>query len=123
MRRAGAALAALLAVAACEYDPVDEGASAADAPPETGEVIECALAGAKAFARVCAIEFVDEGGQRLMIVRHGDGGFRRFRVLVDGRGVAEADGADVAQVALGEGGIEVSVGPDRYRIPATMQGN
>ena len=51
------------------------------------------------------------------------GGFRRLQVATDGRGVIAADGADVASVkVVSPGSIEVAVGDDRYRLPATVKG-
>ena len=119
MRRAAGL--ALLPLAACS-----PGASETP-PPDPGSLIECALAGAADFARDCAVERSREEGGLILVVRHPDGGFRRFEVLTDGRGLASADGADQAQIAVhgtgSEGGIEVAVGPDRYRFPATIAGD
>jgi len=57
-----------------------------------------------------------------MIVRHPDGGFRRFRVLTDGRGLEAADGAEKAKISIVENDkILVSVGPDKYIMPARMK--
>ena len=116
MRISSAGLPLLLA--ACS-------SGAADAPPpDPDALIECALAGAASFARECAVEQVREQGGLMLVVRHPDGGFRRFDVLTDGRGLAAADGADRARIAVGgEGAIEVAVGPDRYRFPATIAGD
>jgi hypothetical protein len=59
----------------------------------------------------------------MLTIRHDDGGFRRFRVLKDGRGVVTADGAEPALVStIGSNAIEVQVGQDRYRLPATVKG-
>ena len=56
----------------------------------------------------------------ILVVRHPDGGFRRFEVMRDGTGLAAADGAERAVVSLHEQGIEVAVGTDRYRFPARI---
>ncbi len=56
----------------------------------------------------------------MLTVRHPDGGFRRFAVTSDGSGLVSADGAEPAAVSLRDGGIEVVVGTDRYRFPATV---
>jgi len=56
-----------------------------------------------------------------LVVRHPDGAFRRFKVLKDGRGVAVADGADQAETTLSGEVLEVQVGSDRYRFPATQK--
>lgn len=57
----------------------------------------------------------------MLVVRHPDGGFRRFEVVHDGRGVVAADGAHSAQIALRGGDVEVAVGTDRYRFPNAMR--
>jgi hypothetical protein len=102
---------ALLPLASC----------AQDAPvPDPGSLIACALGGAAGFARDCAVERVREGNALVLVVRHPDGGFRRFEVLSDGHGLASADGAEPARVELRDDGIEVAVGADRYRFPATI---
>ena len=88
---------------------------------EGDEHIPCALGGADAFAKSCAVEQVKQDGTLYLVVRHPDGGFRRFEVLTDGRGVALADGADEAVLSLADGGLEVTVGKDRYRFPAKQK--
>ncbi|MEO0063524.1 MAG: hypothetical protein RLZZ08_2084 [Pseudomonadota bacterium] len=110
--RKGAALL-LLSLAACG------GAGETPVPAaDDASRIECALAGAATFTRTCWVERVKDGGDLVLVVRSDQGAFRRFTVLTDGHGVAAADGADVAQVAMAQGGIEVSVAGDRYRLPA-----
>ncbi len=104
------------------------GCSAADSPTadaptqaEGDERIACALGGATEFARNCAVERAEVEGAPILIVRHPDGGFRRFAVTDDGRGVAPADGAQDAAVALSGSLLEVTVGEDRYRFPVTVR--
>jgi len=109
--------AALLLLAACSSE-----ASEAP-PPDDPDRIACALAGASQFARDCWVEQHKAGAKLQLVVRHPDGGFRVFDVLRDGHGLATADGADAAQVALADGGIEVAVDHDRYRFPATIAGH
>jgi hypothetical protein len=116
--RTSSALVLLLSLAACEQEPAAPPSATAEAPDDS--LIECALRGAAEFERDCAVEQVRSDDQLVLVVRHPDGGFRRFDVLTDGRGLAAADGAQTAQVALREGGIEVTVGADRYRFPATF---
>ena len=92
-------------------------ACGAPAAPETR--IECALAGAAAFERVCTLERASTGR---LILRGPDGGFRRLRRTTDGRGVAAADGAEPATVTIvGRDLIEVAIGSDRYRLPAQVR--
>jgi len=44
-------------------------------------------------------------------------------VTQDGRGVIAADGAEAAKVTItGADGIEVALGGNRYRLPATVKG-
>jgi hypothetical protein len=99
-----------------EDDPVIQAAARAPAVP-------CALAGAAAFKPICTIEKVVTNDGLALVMHHPDGGFRRLIVTTDGRGVVTADGADDAHVSvIDPGTIEVIVGQDRYRLPATVKG-
>jgi hypothetical protein len=108
---------ASLALGAC-------GADSGSQPPQSGEAdrIECALAGSKKFERVCITETMPGEKGRILVVRHPDGGFRRFNILTDGRGLAPADGFDETTIKiLGGGMIEVSSADDSYRLPASIK--
>ncbi|MGB3166921.1 MAG: hypothetical protein WBA68_09120 [Alteraurantiacibacter sp.] len=105
MRLAGAL--SVLLLAACSQG--------ADAPE--GASIECALGGAASFAPECTMQRADAEGSKLLVVRHPDGGFRRFELGVPGKGIVTADGVEQASVQRGEGVVEVTVGADRYRLP------
>ena len=105
---------AFLPLAACAQDAPK--ASAAD----SDDRIACAVGGAAEFARACQVERREVDGVPILVVRHPDGGFRRFEVMRDGTGLAAADGAERAVVSLREQGIEVAVGADRYRFPARI---
>jgi hypothetical protein len=94
---------------------------AAEGIPEDDGKIACALGGSTEFVRDCKIERVEQEGRLSLVVRHPDGGFRRFDVLTDGRGVAVADGAEQAETALVGSELEVVVGADAYRFPATRK--
>lgn len=84
-------------------------------------LIECAVEGAAAFERVCTLER-SAGRETLLTLRSPSGGFRRLAVTRDGRGVRAADGAEPATVAIaGKDLIEVSIGSDRYRLPARIR--
>jgi hypothetical protein len=106
---------AILAACSTERDPQDQASAVA------GDTIECALRGASAFTRDCMVERAPQGGVLYLVVRHPDGAFRRFQVLKDGRGVAVADGAETAETRIADGLLEVTVGKDRYRFPATRK--
>ena len=96
-------------------------ASADEAAALDGKV-ECALAGAANFERSCTTERIANAEGQILIIRHADGGFRRFRILTDGRGLAPADGFDETKISLIENGmIEVSSGDDKYRLPAQIK--
>ena len=92
--------------------------------PPAAEVeakIECAVEGAAAFDRLCTVER-SAGPETLLTLRGPGGSFRRLVVTRDGRGVAAADGAEPATVTvLGKNLIEVSIGSDRYRLPARVR--
>ncbi len=85
-------------------------------------LIDCAVSGRTAFERTCTVEREQTDAGLVLVIRHEDGGFRRFRVLTDGRGVIVADGAEPAIVRpLGAKAISVQVGTDQYHLPATVK--
>lgn len=110
--------AASLALVAC-----DDGSSASGVEGvAAADRIECALAGSSKFEQVCATETMPGEKGKMLVVRHPDGGFRRFNILTDGRGLAAADGFDETGIRiLGGGMIEVSSGDDIYRLPADIK--
>jgi hypothetical protein len=87
-------------------------------PEETaGARIQCAIGADAVWAENCLVE--RQGG--LLTLRHADGGFRRFRIVSDGRGVLSADGAEDASIRIiGRNRIELIVGDDHYRLPALL---
>jgi len=92
------------------------------AATESGQII-CARAGSDDFARVCTLERTKDAQGLILTLRHPDGVFRRLLVTRDGRGVVAADGAELATVSVrGANEIEVALGGDRYRLPATVNG-
>jgi hypothetical protein len=96
---------------------VQQSSVPSEVPAETPKTV-CAVDGAAELAPVCDRELVDG----LLTLRHPSGGFRRLQVMTDGRGVIAADGAEAAKVAtIGTSLIEVSIGGDRYRLPALVQ--
>ncbi len=125
MRISSAALLFTLALAGCDNRPDNEKLAEAEARGDAEAAnegrIACAVGGRDKFSRTCETEQIGGGEQNMLIVRHPDGGFRRFNI-VPGLGVEAADGAETAQVSIIEDGlIEVVVGEDRYRLPARMQ--
>jgi hypothetical protein len=85
------------------------------------ERIECAVDGAAAFERVCTVERT-AGPGLLLTIRSPSGGFRRLVATRDGRGVTAADGAEPAVVTIvSKDLVEVSIGSDRYRLPAKVR--
>lgn len=123
MSMRGAALAGAVLLAACSGPDPSDTASPAPKPTAAAvdDTIECAVGGAASFQRDCKVEEARIDGAKTLIVRHPDGGFRRFEVLTDGHGLATADGAEEAETSVVNGQLEVAVGGDRYRFPATIR--
>jgi hypothetical protein len=124
------ALLSILLLAACDGGapeasaPANGSATAAPAsvPPEEEGKVECALAGAAEFRRECSLERKDGPEGRVLTVIGPAGGFRRLLVTGDGRGVVAFDGAERARITiLSPDRIEVAIGRDRYRLPATIR--
>jgi hypothetical protein len=103
--RAAALLTAVAVLAACS--------SRGEIP---GEPIACTIGGAGEFAQECKLERIGDD----FVVHHPDGGFRRFALAPDGKGIVPADGADAATSKVAEGTVDVAVGQDRYRIPQSL---
>jgi hypothetical protein len=102
------------ALAACSTQESSGGSGTAGA----GDRIECRIGGAAQFDRFCTVE--RDGAD--LTVRKPDGGFRRLRIVADGRGVEAADGAQPAVVTLlADRRIEVAIGGDAFRLPATVR--
>ena len=109
--RLSAPLAAALLLLSC-------GEAAVEKP--AGPAIECAIAGG-AFERSCTGERAEGADGLTLTIRNARGGFRRLLIPRDGSGARAADGAERAGVTvLGDGRAEVSLGGDRYRLPAAM---
>jgi hypothetical protein len=128
MRLSATLIACGVLLAGCEAKKTDE-AEAAPAAEKTptraangNELIECAIGGAQWFLRECEVEkSEDDKGAKVLVVHHPDGGFRRFTVMTDGSGLATTDGAVEADGAIVEDRLDVRVGDDRYRFPATVK--
>lgn len=114
--RVACGLSVLLLLAACD--------SSNDVPETTADVdgkLFCAVDGAKDMTQSCLLERVDSPEGQVLVVHHPEGGFRRFEVVRDGRGVVPADGAEPSKLFIvADNMIDVAVGGDRYRFPATI---
>jgi hypothetical protein len=116
-------------LAACDISPTANQSALAEAETQARSEaaddgkIDCMPAGETAFLRACDIERGrDEAGAATLTIRHPDGGFRRLLVTNDGRGVIAADGAEQAVVTtISPREIEVALGGNRYRLPATVK--
>jgi hypothetical protein len=120
--------AAAVGIAGCSNEQPDnsvlaevEAAQVRDAAADGR--IPCALAGAERFRLDCTMDRIAGAEGETLVLGRPDAGFRRFRVVTDGRGIVAADGAEPATVRIIEDGmIEVTVAQDRYRLPATLKG-
>jgi hypothetical protein len=116
MLRLSAVTALTLAIAACN--------SSNDVPETTADVdgkLFCAVDGSRDMTQSCLLERVESPEGQVLVVHHPEGGFRRFRIVRDGRGVIPADGGEPSRLFLtGENMVDVLVGGDRYRFPATI---
>ena len=118
--------AAALTLSACGGQSGDEALKQAEKEATQEAIadgkIECALGGAKDFQRICTTERMATASGQLLVIRHPNGGFRRFRVLTDGRGLEPADGFDATSIEVLDGGqIELHSANDRYRLPAKIK--
>ena len=96
------------------------GGSAEETRGPAGAAIECAIGGG-AFERSCTVERSEDSSGLTLTIRNARGGFRRLLLPRDGSGARAADGAERAAVTmLRDGRAEVSLGGDRYRLPAAM---
>jgi hypothetical protein len=120
--RISSAAVALLLLAACEIREESEQQAAETKQADDPGAIACALDGAARFERVCEVEKGEIDGTLFLTVRHPDGGFRRFEVLEDVNGLASADGADDARIAIQGEFLAAAVENDRYLFPMTLRG-
>ncbi len=83
----------------------------------------CATGNAATFAPDCTIERTRADNKTILVIRHKDGGFRRFEVLGFDGGLVSADGADAAIVVADGNNVLVTVESDQYRIPVAASAN
>lgn len=112
----------LLALAACSDNPSSPAAIRGEAAAaEAAKTITCALGDSAEFKPVCTVEDTTVEGKLYWIVRHPDGGFRRFQMIDNGTRIATADGADEVEMTRVGAEFIVKAGPDRYRFPAANE--
>jgi hypothetical protein len=119
-----AALLALSLVACGKNDKADFEMAEKSASKEAAMdgKIECALAGSTTFDRVCTTDRISGPDGQILVIRHPDGGFRRFNILTDGRGLSPAQGFDETKISiLSNGMIELKSGDDLYHLPAQIK--
>jgi hypothetical protein len=113
---------ALVACGKSKSDSLQKAEASADKQAADDGKIECALAGGKDYTRSCETERITSAEGTVLVIRHPDGGFRRFNILTDGRGLAPSEGFDETKiVVMNDGMIELSSGDDRYRLPAKIK--
>ena len=113
-------LASCLLLAGCSKGGA--GAATAEAgSTEADNHVPCALADARSFVPDCTIEIARRDGAEIWVVRHPDGGFRRFQIIDNGTRIATADGMQEVEASRAGGNLEVRVGADRYLFPAAPE--
>ncbi|SOB87513.1 hypothetical protein SAMN06297144_2645 [Sphingomonas guangdongensis] len=113
--RISSALLLLIALVGCDGAPEDSGFPGTNAAAPAPERIACAR-GEGPLAEQCLVERSPApGGGELLVIHHGDGGFRRLRQA--GATVESLDGAVAPTVEMRDSGLDVQVGQDRYRLP------
>jgi hypothetical protein len=119
------ALALLALAAGCNRAPPapDKDGNRVEQPiaaKEDDSKIACATDGGEMVDQGCTVDTEADG---TLVVRNPDGGFHRLRPTNDGSAIVAADGAERAQVGIVDGNtLEVAIGGDRYRLPATVKG-
>lgn len=116
---------ACLALQACGGLGSDNAAAPAGSTVDQAQAddgkADCAIGSGSNWTRTCLAERGESAEGKTLTMRHPGGGFRRFMIVTDGRGIVPADGSEQATLkADGDHGIEISVGDDRYRLPATF---
>ena len=114
-----------LGIAACgknDKAAFDQAEKSASKEAALDGKIECALAGSSTFDRVCTTDKISGPEGQILVIRHPDGGFRRFNILTDGRGLSPAEGFDETKITiLSSGLIELKSGDDLYHLPAQIK--
>lgn len=119
--RQRATLLLAAALAACSRGEEAAGSAANQTAAQPEDRLRCALGGAKDFASDCTREVTRGPDGETWIVRHPDGGFRRFVLIEGGARIATADGADEVQAERVGPDLEVRVANNRYLFPAAPE--
>lgn len=91
---------------------------------ETGDQkIACAIGPGAGFRESCSLTRFERAGETIYRIDQPGGGFRLFTVATDGSGMVSYDGADRASNRLDGEMLEVTVGDERYRLPAKPDAN
>lgn len=119
------AFAASALLAGCGSAETDsgEGTGETSGGENAGQLtaIDCAVGAGAGMGLDCTVETAQVEGDTVLVISHPDGGFRRLRLLPDGAGLETLDGADGVTQSLDGDVLDVSVGEDRYRLPAAPQ--
>ncbi len=108
-------------LASCGDDEADIAAAQEEAL--IGNKIECALNGADVFSASCATQRLTSENGTILMIRHADGGFKRFNILTDGRGLETAEGYDDSHIEIiDKDYIILTSGNDKYRLKAQFKG-
>lgn len=110
----------LFALAACGGGEQEAARAAEQRQVEAAPKFFCAQGRAELVAQ-CTLDREPTPKGLVLTLRHPDGHFRRLLVAPGSADVIAADGAQVARVVpTGAGQIDVAIGIDRYRLPATI---
>lgn len=99
-----------------------EGSPVVDEASDQLAAIDCAVGAGAGMGLDCTVETTQIDGETVLVISHPDGGFRRLKILPDGAGLEALDGADQVSQTLEGNVLEISVGDDRYRLPAAPVG-
>jgi hypothetical protein len=115
MRRALVLGASVALLAGCGGDGSNSASGEATSPAAT---VACATGGAQSLTSDCTAERTRVDGTDILVVRHADGGFRRFAISEGS--ITAADGADQAVVTRSGTTLDVAAGTDRYRFDTRL---
>lgn len=80
--------------------------------------VRCALSGASQAKPDCTREVAQGPDGEVWVIRHPDGGFRRFVLIDKGTRIATADGAAEVRAERVGAQLDVRVADERYLFPA-----